>query len=524
VGEVETVVDSSPVPVGDPVVVEEQLDPQASVAKPDSVPPRPAPRLWIWAIAAAALVFSAGVFLSGKFRPSNGPKSILVRTFIPTGLAAEEEWYADSLTQQVISTLAQGGKVNVRPFSTSLALKGKVESAREIGKRYGVDAVLEGSVRRSGSQLHISVQLVDTSTERILWSHEDDREASDLSSIEKSILSSIAQALQFRMEGTATVASRQPPKDRETYHLYLKANVITDQYRPEAESAVLYREVIRREPAFAPAHARLASVLARGAQGDLRGPDLTEAKQAAERAIGLDPTSAEAHTALAHVYMKAWKWAEAEPEFRTALTLDPNLAETRQLYGLFLASQGRFVEAIEQADRAVDLAPTSPTVWYAWAQVRLHARRFDDVIDGSKRAIELDRAFSGASRALARAYSLKGLPEKAIEAVTDQKFHLLGDNPELWKAYFLAQMGRKGEASELIRQWEATRTQKAPLAMAKVLALLASGEVDRGFETLENSVKNHVGSMFWLKVTPELEPYRQDARYQKAVALMDERL
>jgi DNA-binding winged helix-turn-helix (wHTH) protein/TolB-like protein/cytochrome c-type biogenesis protein CcmH/NrfG len=379
VGEVETVVDSSPVPVGDPVV-ENQPDPPASVAKPDSVPP---PRLWIWAIAAAALVLSAGVFLSGKFRPSNGPKSILVRTFIPTGLAAEEEWYADSLTQQVISTLAQGGKVNVRPFSTSLALKGKVESAREIGKRYGVDAVLEGSVRRSGSQLHVSVQLVDTSTERILWSHEDDREASDLSSIEKSILSSIARALQFRMEGTATVASRQPPKDRETYHLYLKANVITDQYRPEAESAVLYREVIRREPAFAPAHARLASVLARGAQGDLRSPDLTEAKQAAERAIGLDPTSAEAHTALAHVYMKAWKWAEAEPEFRTALTLDPNLAETRQLYGLFLASQGRFVEAIEQADRAVDLAPTSPTVWYAWAQVRLHARRFDDVIDGS---------------------------------------------------------------------------------------------------------------------------------------------
>jgi Tfp pilus assembly protein PilF len=322
--------------------------------------------------------------------------------------------------------------------------------------------------------------------------------------------------------GAETPASRKPPSDRETYHLYLRANVLSDQYGPDEKSAEIYREVIRRAPEFAPAHARLASLLARGAQGGLSGPALSAAKQAADRALQLDPNSAEAHTALAHVYLKAWKWQEAEAEFRTAVMLDPELPEARQLYGQFLATQGRFAEAMEQSDHAVQLAPTSALLWFYWSMVRLHAGRLDEAIEGAQRAVELDRGCVVADRVVARAYALQGMTAKALESVRDPARQVPNDNPELWQAMYLAQLGKQREALEMIRRWEATRKVEARPPVGFALALLAVGEAERGFEVLEDSVRKHVAGMLWLKVMPELAPYRNHERYRKAVALMEQ--
>jgi TolB-like protein/DNA-binding winged helix-turn-helix (wHTH) protein/Tfp pilus assembly protein PilF len=518
-------VESSPADQAGILALDGQPDPAVSAGQ-GTAPvssARPVASQAFWGISAIVLLIAGGVYLASAVRPrSPAPQSILVKPFVPTGLTEEEAWYGDSLSQQVISLLAQGSKVKVLPFSTSVALKGKPDSVREIGKRYRVDAVMEGYVRRTGNRLHVSAQLVDTATERIIWSHENEREAADLTSIEASILSSIARALQLRVGGAETPASRKPPSDRETYHLYLRANVLSDQYGPDEKSAEIYREVIRRAPEFAPAHARLASLLARGAQGGLSGPALSAAKQAADRALQLDPNSAEAHTALAHVYLKAWKWQEAEAEFRTAVMLDPELPEARQLYGQFLATQGRFAEAMEQSDHAVQLAPTSALLWFYWSMVRLHAGRLDEAIEGAQRAVELDRGCVVADRVVARAYALQGMTAKALESVRDPARQVPNDNPELWQAMYLAQLGKQREALEMIRRWEATRKVEARPPVGFALALLAVGEAERGFEVLEDSVRKHVAGMLWLKVMPELAPYRNHERYRKAVALMEQ--
>jgi len=471
--------------------------------------------------AAAALVLSVAHPTTATHA---SPSAILVRPFVNLGLPAKDAWFSDALTQQLIGSLAETKALHVVPWSSTLALKGESAGVRELGNRFHVGAIVEGSVGRSGERLRVITQLVDVGTERIFWSHQDDRDAHDLASVQDDVMNAIAGTLRLRLTETATPEARRRPQDQETYNLYLKAVVLGDQFSSTgaAESVKDFEEVIRRAPGYAPAYAGLANELAILPFFQQAGVKqiLTRSRNAAERAIALDPSLAKAHAALGNSFYNSWDWERSEKELQTALSLDPDSAMTRQLYGQLLGSEGRAEEAIREARRAAELAPTSGLISFSVANILFHAGNFDEAIDECRRTLVLDPGFLETYNILTRAYTMKGMAPDALQTLSDWERHDSEPVQPLWKANLLARSGHREEAVKMINQWLASnpRASRPPLALGA--ALLAAGEKDRALEAVRLSIKLHVPSMVWVQSTPELAEVSSDPRFATAVSLM----
>jgi predicted Zn-dependent protease len=208
-------------------------------------------------------------------------------------------------------------------------------------------------------------------------------------------------------------------------------------------------------------------------------------------------------------------------EFQRALSLDPDSAMTHQLYGLFLGSQGRAEEAIREGRRAVDLAPTSGLISFCFADILLHAGKYDETLAQSLRTMELDRGFYETYNVLARAYLLKGMNDQALQALKEWESHLPQPAQPLMRAHQLAKSGHREQALSMINDWLASSPRASRPPMELAIALLAAGEKDRALAAVRQSVEMHVPSMVWLKSTPELAEVRSDPRFAAAVSLME---
>jgi tetratricopeptide (TPR) repeat protein len=249
---------------------------------------------------------------------------------------------------------------------------------------------------------------------------------------------------------------------------------------------------------------------------------LNKAAEIARRAISLDPSLAEAHSALAHAYFNLWMWREAVAEFQTALSLDPDSATTLQLFAVCLASQGRFDEAIHRSEDAATLAPTSGLMAYTIATVHFHAGHFDKAIEAGRRTLDIDRGFAGVHNIMSRAYAMKGMFREAFASHANwTKFGAERTGP-YWAAHLQAVSGNKAEAIKMLRQLEKGIQNNAPQPLAYAIALFDCGEIDRGFDVLHKSLQGHVTAAIWLKATPELRKWQNDPRYLSAVALLDQ--
>ena len=519
------------------------IAPVTHVAQPDNEgkalkpAPQPAPlaalpyatrwRPLAW-LASGVIAMAASLFLvfHRTAVPQPIPGAILVRPFVNLGLPAEDAWFSDALTQQIIGALAETKSAHVVPWSSTLALKNQSAGVRELGNRFHVDAILEGSVSRSGERLRVVTQLVDAGTERILWSHQDERDARDLARVQDDVMGAIASTLKLRLTEAAIPEARRRPQDQETYNLYLKALVFGDQFSASGatESVKDFEEVSRRAPNYAPAYAGLANELAIMPffQTGKTQEVLARSREAAERALALDPGSALAHAARGHSLFNSWNWNEAEKELQTAIGLDPDSATAHDLYGLLLGTQNRSEEAIREARRAVDLAPTSAIISYGLTADLLHAGQFDESIAQGRRTLELDRGFALAYHDIIRSYTLKGMPAEANQALNElERIEPDTTMQPLLRANQLATTGKRAEALKMIDQWIASSPRASRPPMDLVVALLSAGEKDRAFKTLHRAVELHVPSMVWLKSTPELAGVRSDPRFADAVGLMD---
>jgi DNA-binding winged helix-turn-helix (wHTH) protein/TolB-like protein/tetratricopeptide (TPR) repeat protein len=487
-----------------------------------------APRLWKspqwWLAGAAAAVILVALFVAPTRHIGTFPKSILVAPVVNLNIPTEDAWIGDALAQQLIATLAETGSLRVVPWSSAVAVKGQSLGVRDLGSRFHVDAIVESSIRRSGDRLQVMTQLVDVTSERTLWSHQDERDVRDLGKVQEDLLGSIAKVLKLRITEESIPAARRPPGDSETNNLYLRAMYMADEFSPETltKSVANFEEVIRREPGYAPAYAGLANALTilPFVQSAPPKETLALAKSAAQQAIRLDTGLAAAHAALAHSFYNDWDWKPAEREFLTALSLDPDSAMTRQLHALYLASQGRADEAIREAKRAEALAPTSGLIAFSLSQVFLQTGHFDEAITQSRRTLELYPHFDLAYSGLARAYTLKGMTPEALEALRQWSLYDPQPVQPLWTAQTLARAGQKEEARRLIGDWRQSNAGRGKVPMAYVAAVLACGETDEALAVLRQSVERHVPSMIWLKSTPELDSIRADRRFREVLAQM----
>ena len=323
-------------------------------------------------------------FRTHKSDPAAPIRSLAVLPLQNLSGNPNEEYFADGLTEEVIGRLAMIRGLRVISRTSVMQFKVTRLSAPEIARKLGVDALVEGSVMRDGNRIRVHAQLIRASTDEHFWSESYHRELGDVLTLESDVAQSIAQRVQVTVSGeerTRLVAAR--PVSPEAYESYLHGMFAKGNSRAEAEKRIAwFDDAIQKDSAFAQAYVGLASAYGElgtvfiGAPASETRPKVIDA---ARKALELDQDLADAHVLLANIYMRQWKWAEAEAEYRRALDLNPNDAAAHEGLSDWLLCHGRREEALACPRRARDLDPLG-TSGQAIAWTLLNARRYDEAI------------------------------------------------------------------------------------------------------------------------------------------------
>ncbi len=448
------------------------------------------------------------------------PTSIAVLPFVNLSSDGENEYFSDGLTEELINALSQLEDLRVVSRTSVFEFKGKALNIRTVGERLGVSTVLEGSVRKSGDRVRISVQLVKVSDGCQLWATRFDRKMTDIFEIQDEIAHTIAAKLQITLtdRGGAPLVKRYT-RDLEAYHLYLKGRFHWNRRSSEGfEKAREYFEAaLARDARYAPAYAGLADYHISVASWGLAPPDVAwpNARAAAMKALDVDPSLADAHVSLAafRTYYER-NWAEGEREFRRARQLNPGDTNARVQYATYLTHLGRLDEARSETEEALLIDPLSATVNTCAAGVAYYSRQYDRAIDMCRKALELAPNDIELFCVLALSYEGKGSLAEAIEAF--EAARTLSGNYSIVLASLAAtyvKAGNREKARELVDQMrEISRDGYVP-PIAWAWIHIAFDEPDLAFDWLEKAADAHDVLLCFLAIGPIYEPLRWHSRF-----------
>ncbi|HVF40438.1 MAG TPA: protein kinase [Gemmatimonadaceae bacterium] len=450
-------------------------------------------------------------------------RSIAVLPFVNSSPDPDNEYLSDGLTDELIDALAKVEGLRVASRTSVFSLKGKPLDVRAIGALLDVSEVLEGTVRRSGQDLRITVQLTSTADGALRWSHRYDRKLDDVFAIQDEIAHTIVDTLR----ATSFANLTEPESDRGTenvqaYGLYLRGRYEWNRRTQDGVSAGIkyFEQAIEIDPNYALAYTGLADSYA--IHVDYRNVPVHEgferAKQYAKKALELDDELAEAHASLAWtLFIYDWDWYGAAAEFRRALELDPKYATAHQWYSFVLASQGRFEEALIEAHTAQELDPASVSVRRSLGYVYLYARRFDRGRYHLLRAIELNPTAEESYRVLGLLLTLGGQHDEA-ERVLREALELAGEGSTYTKvtlAYALARAGRNDYAVETLRELEAKRKGEYVSPVELATLHVALGNDKEALEWANRACDERRGWVAYLRVHPVLDPVRGHPLYDE---------
>ena len=407
----------------------------AAVAAPSSsaiVPPATAPhsRKMLWmGIAAALLVLAAaaGVYLLRGKSDIGKVSSIAVLPFVNATSDTGNEYLSDGLTESLIGTLSQLPDLKVMARSTVFRFKGNQEDPRQIGETLKVTAVLVGRITQHGDEVSVQVDLVNTSDGSEMWGSHYTRKMADITQVQ----SDITRDLSNRLSAHVSTAEQQHmgnagTTNAEAYRLYLEGRQLWYGRTPEGlkKSINLFQQAIAADPNYALAYTGLGETYT---VAPAYGIDITSkqarllADDATRKALELDPSLAEAHTARAMTFCQAWKWNEGEQEFQRALALNPNSANTHYFYAMeFLVPQKRLDQALNELHTAMSLDPLSPILNTNYASVLTMAHRYDESLAQFQKALQADPGFKPAHYKLSLLYAAMGRFGEAVSEL--QKF------------------------------------------------------------------------------------------------------
>jgi len=322
---------------------------------------QPRSRRWMWAAAAAVVVIAIGIIAALRFSASTGPQIHAIAVLPLANLSGDpgQEYFADGMTEALITDVAQLKEVRVISRTSVMPYKQSKQSLPQIARQLNVDGVIEGGVVRSGGRVRITVQLIQASTDQHLWAHSYERELSDVVTLQRDLSSAISQALHAQLTRSGHAAQRVNPA---AYDFFLRGTAAARKENAEGvrEAITFFRKAVAIQPDFAPGYASLAEAYSQLAFSGAVAPRewTTQAKQAALQAIALDPELAQGHTELGLVlYRYDWNWKASEEEFRRALSLNPNDASTHNAYASLLRLMGRIPEADAERRRWHGLNP-----------------------------------------------------------------------------------------------------------------------------------------------------------------------
>jgi len=451
-----------------------------------------------------------------------------VLPFVNASPDPDNEYLSDGITDELINALAKVDGLRVASRTSVFALKGKAQDVRAIGALLEASEVLEGTVRRSGDNLRITVQLTSTDDGRLMWSERYDRRLDDVFAIQDEIARTIVTTLRSTsFADLAPAAANRHTDNIQAYGLYLRGRYAWNKRNSEGviEGIKFFEEAIALDPSYALAYTGLADSYS--LHIDYRNVPVHEghekAKFYARKAIELDESLAEAHASLAwSLFIYDWRWEEAEREFRRAIELDPRYAPAHQWYAFLLASQVHFDEALIEAHTAQENDPASVSVRRSLGYCYLYARKYDQA------RYHLDRAIAMNPNA-EESYRIAGLiltlqqDYRAAERVLREGLALAAECATTTRATLAYSLGLAGDkaftkqvSDDLLERIKTDYV--SPIDM--LLVTLGLGDNQKALDWLDRAIDERRGWPAYLRVHPVVDPLRDDPRFPELVKKM----
>jgi TolB-like protein/Tfp pilus assembly protein PilF len=459
-------------------------------------------------------------------RPANQISSLAVLPLENLSHDPEQEYFADGMTEELIADLANVGGLRVISRTSVMHYKGTSKTIPQISRELNVDAVIEGSVLRSGDRVRITAQLIQGDSDKHLWARSYERDLHDVFGLQSEVATAISKQVKAAVSPQEQV--RLSPGHEispDAHEAYLRGLSSFNQGRdllgtesgrqPMTKAILYFEQAIKTDPNYAMAYVALARTYHWLASSI--GPEelYANSKAAALKALQIDETVAEAHASLVFVlFAHDWDWAGAEREYRRAIELNPNYDEVYHGYALYLAAMDKTQEAIAEIDRAQELDPLTLPLKENAGSIYLWAHEYDRAVTKFRSVIELAPAEPDFHADLGSAYIHKKMYGEGLAEIQKAVGLMRGNRRNtgtLGWAY--AKLGNKDEALKIIAQLKAgsKNDSGAPLDMAAIYAAL--GQKDDAFKWLQTALEEHSFGMVFVKCSPEFDSLRSDPRY-----------
>ena len=473
--------------------------------------------------------------VSGKqpHRKKPGP-SIAVLPFANLSADKEQEYFCDGMAENLINALTHVEDLRVVARTSAFSFRGKEIDVREIGRKLKVETLLEGSVRRAGSRLRISAQLISVADGYHLWSEKYDRDIGetccpeDIFTIQDEISLAVVDKLKVKLLGAekAKLVKRHT-KDLEAYDLYLKGRFFWNKRTKEGyrKSLEYFQQAIDRDPTYALAYVGIADCYDLLGWYDYLPPEeaFPRSRAAAQKALEMDDTLAEANASRGWISTNyEWDWPAAESKYKRAIEINPSYATARQWYAEYLSYMGRHDESIAEAKRAQELDPFSMIINTDLGQVLYYARQYDQAAEQLQKTLELDPNFIVAHFFLALLYAQKAMNDEAT-AEAQKARALSGGDDSLMLAHLGAIYsfsGRSDEAKKVLDELQQLSKHRYVSPFYTALIYKGLRQKDQALKWLEKAYEGRDHWLETLKVHPWLDSLRADPRFIELVRKM----
>ncbi len=483
--------------------------------------------------AIAAIILFVGVLAYLNFNGDRGSgskiskadvskASIAVLPFENMSSDPENEYFSDGITEEIINALTKIKGLRVAARTSSFRFKGEKIDIREVGEKLNVKTVLEGSVRKSGSKLRITAQLINIEDGYHIWSETFEREMSDVFAIQDEISLSIMNRLKIEFSGSDEISvTERHSENIEAYNLYLKGRF---QCLKNTKSGVTrgieyLGNALDIDPDYALAYAEIANCYStigyfHSDMMPIKDAYL-KASEAAESALKIDDDLAEAHASLAYIKRTYdWDWEGAGIEYNRAMELNANKIDTRWLYALYLAAVGRFDEAVKEAKTALEHDPISHNANVALARIFYYNRQYDKAIAQSNILLEMNPNSTAGHSIIANVYEQEGRYDEAIERYV-LSGSLTGSNVEAyWESHQTFEITGWEEYWQEVLEWVESYPEPERISsIIRAVLYTRLGQKDKALDQLELALEKREGELVYINVNPRFDNLRSDPRF-----------
>jgi eukaryotic-like serine/threonine-protein kinase len=470
----------------------------------------------IAAVAALVLIAAGAWYFLLREKPLD---SLAVLPFTNVGGDQSTEYLSDGITESIINNLSQLPQLSVRSFSAVAHFRNKDVNPQTAGEELKTRAVLTGRLVRRGDEFAISAELVDVRGNRQIWGSQYTRKVDDMLATQEEISREISEKLRLQMTGAdKQKLNKRPTVDAAAYQFYLQGRYQWNKRTLEGlqQSIDYFQQAIQKDAKFALAFAGQADAYALLADFNVLPARevLPKVKDAAQKALQLDDTLAEAHTSLGWADFHDLDWAGAEKEFKRATELNPSYPTAHSWYGEFLMSQGKFEPALTEMQRAYQLDALSPVLNLALGYRFYYAHQYPQAIEQCQKVLNMDANFAPAHVYLGRAYQQKNDFPEAITEFRKALEISEGDTNELaalGQAYAVSK--QEGEARKILDQLKDRSQQTYVQPMWIAVIHLGLGEKDQAFDWMQKAYEDRSAWLVYLKVDPLFDPVRADPRF-----------